>query len=67
MRAILQQQPQLIPVLLQQLAQREPALAQLIAQNPEALAELLAGGGSVTVASTREQTSGIGTVLSGGS
>jgi len=45
MRAILQQQPQLIPVLLQQLAQSEPALAQLIAQNPEALADLLAGGG----------------------
>jgi hypothetical protein len=45
LQAILQQQPDLIPMLLQQLAQSQPQLAQLIAQNPEALADLLAGGG----------------------
>eukprot|EP00460_Paracercomonas_marina_P000837 EW704952.1.p1 GENE.EW704952.1~~EW704952.1.p1 ORF type:complete len:150 (+),score=46.75 EW704952.1:33-452(+) len=41
LRAIMQQQPQFIPMLLQQIAQSDPQLAQAVQQNPEAFVRLL--------------------------
>jgi len=50
MRALLQAQPQLVPLLLQQIAQSDPNIANLIQNNPNAVAELMGGNGDGGVA-----------------